>query len=114
VAVSLADGTASMQVSGAQVLDYGSFANASTGSGGPPVLGTVAFTVVWSGVNRRFQVNNATDGHAGNFMMSSAQIEWTASAGDYSFASAPLNTSSSSFAELGQERNGSFFQQGGR
>jgi hypothetical protein len=37
-----------------------------------------------------------------------AQIEWQAQAGDFSFESDPLETSSSTFAEIGQEMNGSY------
>jgi hypothetical protein len=36
-------------------------------------------------------------------------MEWTATVGDLVFASDPLSSSSSSFAEIGHERNGSFF-----
>jgi len=36
-------------------------------------------------------------------------MEWTARVGDYEFRSAPLETSMSQFALLGQERNGIFF-----
>jgi len=39
-------------------------------------------------------------------------MEWTAEVGDYIFESDPLATSSSAFAEIGRERNGSFFPQG--
>jgi hypothetical protein len=36
-------------------------------------------------------------------------MDWSATVGDYRFVSAPLQTSSSVFAEIGRERNGSFF-----
>jgi hypothetical protein len=39
-------------------------------------------------------------------------MEWTATVGDYTFVSDPLATSSSTFAEIGHERNGVFFPQG--
>jgi hypothetical protein len=39
-------------------------------------------------------------------------MEWTATAGDYQYVSAPASTSASEFAELGTERNGSFFPAG--
>jgi hypothetical protein len=39
----------------------------------------------------------------------SAQMEWSAAVGDYTFVSDPIVSSSSSFAEIGHERNGSFF-----
>jgi hypothetical protein len=51
-------------------------------------------------------------GFAGEFVRNTAQMEWTATVGDYTFVSDPLATSSSSFAEIGREWNGSFFPQG--
>ena len=48
-------------------------------------------------------------GFAGEFVRNSAQMEWSAAVGDYTFVSDPIATSSSSFAEIGHERNGSFF-----
>jgi hypothetical protein len=48
-------------------------------------------------------------GFAGEFVRNTAQIEWNAAVGDYTFVSDPIATSSSSFAEIGHERNGSFF-----
>jgi hypothetical protein len=44
-------------------------------------------------------------GFAGEFVRNSA----SAAVGDYTFVSDPIVTSSSSFAEIGHERNGSFF-----
>ena len=96
------------------MLDYGSFANATAGGGPAPVPATLAYRVVWGQVMRRFHVDNPADGHSGDFMLAGAQMEWTATAGDYYFASAPLETSSSSFAEIGQEQNGIFFRPPGR
>jgi len=37
-------------------------------------------------------------------------MEWSARVGHYQFVSDPASTSSSSFAEIGHERNGIFFQ----
>jgi hypothetical protein len=36
-------------------------------------------------------------------------MEWTATVGDFRYVSDPIETSSSEFAQLGPERNGSFF-----
>jgi len=52
-------------------------------------------------------------GFEGHFIRNKAQMEWTATVGDYKFVSDPLETSSSSFAEIGSERNGSFFSGAG-
>src|SRR5262249_26297526 len=48
-------------------------------------------------------------GFAGEFIRNAAQREWTATVGDLTVVSDPLTTSSSAFAEIGHERNGSFF-----
>jgi len=69
----------------------------------------VSFKVQWSGVDERVSVNNQPQGFAGEFVRNTAQIEWSAIVGDYRFVSAPLETSSSQFAEVGAERNGSFY-----
>jgi len=63
-------------------------------------------------VNSRLNIRNTDPvygGFGGEFIRNGAQMEWTATAGDYQFVSAPLATSSSSFAEIGHERNGMFF-----
>lgn len=85
------------------------------GGGPAPVPGSVSYTVAWSGVQERVNIKNADPvygGFAGEFVHTGAQMEWTATVGDYHFVSAPLETSFSSFAEVGHERNGIFFPQG--
>ncbi len=113
VEIEFGSGNASMRVSNAPILDYGSIPNALFGGGPPPVPGFVSFKVVWSGVNQRVNIKNTDPvfgGFAGEFIRNTAQMEWTASVGNYTFASDALATSSSSFAEIGQERNGFFFK----
>jgi hypothetical protein len=76
------------------------------------VPGFVSFKVKWSGVGERVNIQNndpVFGGFAGEFIRNSAQMEWTGTVGDFTFASAPMATSSSSFAEIGHLRNGSFF-----
>jgi hypothetical protein len=105
-------GSAAMQASNVPILDYGDILNALFGGGPPAVPGNVSFTVVWSGVKERLNIRNTDPiygGFAGEFVRNSAQMEWTATAGDYQFVSDPLATSSSLFAEIGTERNGIFF-----
>lgn len=94
------------------IFDYHDIPNALFGGGPAPVPGTVSFTVAWSGVNERVNIKNTDPvygGFGGEFVRGSAQMEWSASVGDFQFVSAPLETSSSIFAELGKERNGIFF-----
>ncbi|MCW3099021.1 MAG: hypothetical protein JWL77_4639 [Chthonomonadaceae bacterium] len=95
------------------ILDYGDFGNAVFGGGPAPVPGTVSFNVVWSGVDQRLHITNTDPvygGYAGEFVRNTAQMEWTAKVGDLTFVSDPMETSSSEFAEIGHERNGSFFR----
>jgi len=112
VAVELGAGSASLQATNVAVLDYGNIGNALFGGGPLPIPATVSFKVVWSGVNQRVNIRNTDPvygGFAGEFVRNSAQMEWTATVGGLTLVSDPISTSSSLFAEIGQERNGSFF-----
>ena len=111
VDVHLGKGSASLQASDVAILDYGNIPNALFGGGPAPMAGTVSFRVVWSGVDERLNIKNTDPvfgGFAGEFIRNRAQMEWSATVGDFSFVSDPIGTSSSSFAEIGHERNGSF------
>lgn len=105
-------GSAVMVANNVPILDYHDIPNALFGGGPAPIPGTVSFKVAWSGVKERVNIRNTDPvygGFAGEFVRNNAQMEWTATVGDYHFVSAPLATSSSSFAEIGKERNGVFF-----
>ena len=111
VDVQLGNGSASLQATDVAILDYGFIPNALFGGGPPPVPGTVSFKVVWNGVNERLNIKNTDPvygGFAGEFVRTNAQMEWSATVGDFTLVSDPIVTSTSSFAELGHERNGSF------
>ena len=113
IEVEFGRGSASMHVSNAPILDYGNIPNALFGGGQSPVPGSVSFKVVWSGGGPRVQVRNTDPvfgGFEGEFIRDTAQMEWTARVGQYTFASDALATSASSFAEIGHERNGVFFK----
>src|SRR5262249_20439634 len=104
-----------MSAAGVPILDYGNFLNSLFGAGPAPIPGSVSFRITWSGVGERVNIRNADPvygGFAGEFVRNSAQMEWTAEVGDYRFVSAPIGTSSSSFAEIGHEQNGVFFPHG--
>ena len=91
------------------VFDFHDIGNALFGGGPAPVPAVVSFKVQWSGVNDRSNIKNPANGFAGEFVRGQAQMEWSATSGDFQYVSEPLSTSSSEFAELGHERNGSFF-----
>ena len=115
VKIQFAQGGASLQAADVPILDYGNTPNALFGGGPPPIPGSVSFRVVWSGVLRRLHIRNTNPvygGFEGLFIRNTAQMEWTATVGDLKFVSDPLAKSSSTFAQIGQERNGSFFLKG--
>jgi hypothetical protein len=116
VEIELGKGSATLRGFDVPVFDYGTGANALFGPPPSPLpTGTVSFTVVWSGVGQRVSIRNTDPtygGFAGEFIRNKAQMEWTATVGEYTFVSDPLATSSSAFAEIGRERNGSFFPRG--
>ena len=105
-------GNAVLQANNVHVFDFHDGFNAIFGGGPAPIPAVVSFDVRWSGVDDRVNVKNRTNGFAGEFVRNAAQMEWTATAGDYHYVSEPLSTSASSFAELGNERNGSFYPHG--
>jgi hypothetical protein len=113
VQVDFANGRASLQGFDVPVFDYGTLTNALFGPVPSPLpRGSVSFKVVWSGVSQPVSVVNTDPvqgGFKGEFIRNKAQMEWTARVGDYEFVSDRLATSSSSFAEIGSEQNGSFF-----
>jgi hypothetical protein len=105
-------GVASMEAFDVPIFDYGNIGNALFGGGPAAVPGSVSFKVVWSGEGERVKIRNddpVFGGFAAKFVRNSAQMEWTGTLGDLTFVSDPLSTSASVFAELGHERNGSFF-----
>jgi hypothetical protein len=112
VEVDLTGGTATMKGINVPVYDYGTLQNAlQMGNNPPPVPARVSFKVVWRGGIASVPVNSTdpTKGiFSGSFASCTAQMEWQAQAGDYSFESDPLETSQSTFAEIGQEMNGSY------
>ena len=112
VEVDLANGTASMKAHKVPIYDYGTIQNAFfMGSNPPPIPGWISFKVVWRGGIAGMPVHSTdpTNGiFAGTLADCMAQMEWTAEVGDFSFQSDPLETSHSSYAQIGQETNGSY------
>lgn len=107
VRVNPGEGDAIYKVSGLQVRDFGDISSSFDGAPGVPA--TVSFEVRWTGVEQRLHITDTSAGFAGEFVRGRAQMAWSATVGDYSFQSDPLETSSSDFASLGIERNGVFF-----
>jgi hypothetical protein len=106
-------GAASMVADDVPILDFGNIPNALFDGHHPdPTPGSASFKVIWSGVEEQVKIRNddpVYGGFAGTFIRNTAQMEWTATVGDFTFVSDALATSASAFAEIGQERNGIFF-----
>jgi hypothetical protein len=101
-------GTAELHVRDLALRDYFNIPNALSQGAFVPV--TVSFDVVWAGpVTRRVNVRDAANGFAGQFAETQATVSFTATEAGFQFTSAPASTSTSVFAEVGHERNGSFF-----
>jgi hypothetical protein len=101
------DGEATL-IADLDLLDYGNFPNALALGAGVPA--DVTFEVRWSGpISRMVSVQDAAHGFRGQFLENAATLSWTASRAGFMFASDPASTSTSSFAQLGQESNGIFF-----
>ena len=103
-------GDAVYKAENVSVYDFHDIPNALFGGGPAPVPAVVSFTVKWFGDRIRANVNNPANGFAATFVRNEAQMEWSATSGGYRYVSAPLHNSESSFAEIGHERNGSFYR----
>jgi hypothetical protein len=75
-----------------------------------PLPVTISFSVRWQNEIRRLALRDPQNGFEGRFVETQAFVEWTASQKGFTFVSDPLNTSTSSFAVIGHERNGVFFR----
>jgi hypothetical protein len=109
VQVDLGAGQAAIEVRNLHMKDYFTFENAVVGGGPDPVPGTVSFRVEWTATGAVREFDNPAQQFLGLFRDASAQMVWTARSVDFDFVSAPIGTSESAAAELGAERNGSFY-----
>ena len=106
-------GRATYEVKNLHTLDFHDFVNDSL-LHGPSFPTILSFRIEWRGdVTGRETIRNADKGFAGEFVYTSATMEWTADeptrAGGTRYVSDPAGTSHSDFAVVGHERNGVFF-----
>jgi hypothetical protein len=111
VAVHSGEGDAAVDVNNQALQDFFSLPNFFSGGSSAPAV--VSYHLRWSGVTKRVKTRDVVNGFAGEFMENNATLEWSAQTDHFEFVSDPANTSTSSFAEVGHERNGVFFPQGG-
>ena len=69
----------------------------------------MSFTVEWTATGDVAHFDNPEQRYRGDRRVVTAQMEWTARSGIYEYASAPLETSTTDAAQIGEESNGSFF-----
>lgn len=100
-------GRATYKAEDIEIADYGNFDNSFGGGPGLPAI--VSFEVRWSGVHQRLNLKDESARFGGEFVRGDAQMSWKARIGEIEYVSDPIDTSFSSFAELGTERNGVFF-----
>jgi len=105
-------GEASLDLANVQMLDFGTFCNDA--QHGPSVSAVASLNARWKGVIRRANVRNAAEGFAGQFAITNATLEYSASvpANHFEFVSDPAPASTNLFAQIGHERNGKFFHGG--
>ena len=77
---------------------------------GPNNSVTVSFDVQWAPGVKHFKVRDAGTGMAGEFIMNTATMVWSAESNGVAFQSGPANTSASVSGQVGHERNGVFFR----
>lgn len=111
VQIDLDNATAFMRLTDFDLEDYHTLKNAILD--GPSVPASVSFTIQWSGVLQRVAESSTTETYRGQFIHDTATVAWTAQEQGFSFVSDPAETSTTTFAEIGRERNGVFFAQPG-
>lgn len=99
-------GTARYRLTSLPVRDHHSVANAL--AGGPSESAFVTFDAVWSRPTKTFTVNDAANDFSGTFKEGTGQIAWSSTQNGFRFVSDPANTSTTVYAAVGTERNGSF------
>ena len=107
VQIALGAGEASLQASGIETKDFHDTVNDLLH--GPSIPVVASFDVQWSGKTRQFQLPDAANGFRGEFVETSATLEWSSSEAGLDFVSDPAETSHTELAVLGQEHNGVFF-----
>jgi hypothetical protein len=122
IKINLEEGTASLRLRNLPVFDYFTVPNSLDPVHLQGVAAATLHTlqVEWSGVTQHREYNDPASSFAGVFLETAARISVVVTTSavpahdihGFRFVSDPLETSSSSFAEIGQEQNGAFFPAG--
>jgi hypothetical protein len=104
-------GTASLHVTDVPVFDWTTIENSLSHGKllGPPVPATISIDMEWNGVTKRNNVRNVAEGFAGEMVVNTATIQFSTQEEGFQFVSSSVSAEELGFAEIGHERNGSFF-----
>jgi hypothetical protein len=69
----------------------------------------VSFKVRWTATGGVTHFDNPAQQYGRDMRAATAQMEWTARSGIYEYTSAPLVSSTTDAAQIGEESNGSFY-----
>ena len=108
VVVDAARQTATLEVNHLAQKDYFDLENALFGGRGA-TPGRVSFKVQWTAQGDPQTVDNPSQRYRAVVRNAEAKMEWSARTVDFEFQSAPLSTSTTDAAQLGQESNGSYY-----
>ena len=100
-------GRASLVARDLAVPDFGDFVNSIFP--GVSVPATVSFEVLWHGIQSRYNAKEPAYDFGGEFVVTSASIEWSSRQAGFTFQSDPADASITLYALLGHERNGVYF-----
>lgn len=108
VHVDAATASATLEVDHLAQKDFIDLENALFG-GIPAVPGRVSFKVEWTAQGTPEAVDNPDQKYRAVVRSAAAKMEWSARTVDFDFHSAPLATSTTDAAQIGQESNGSYY-----
>ena len=108
VFVNSGSGRASLAVKNLEMEDYFNIVNAL--QDGASNSATVSFEVHWAPGVKHFKVRDTDTGMAGEFIMNTATMVWSAESNGVAYESGPRDTSASISGQVGHERNGIFFR----
>src|SRR5262249_53856255 len=99
---------ASMDLQNFMTSDWGNILHNLRNENAAPA--TASFSIRWKNETRRLAVRDPQNGFEGRFIETQAFAQWTATRKGFTFVSDAMETSTSSFAVFGRERNGVFFR----
>ena len=107
VTFNLEHGTATLAADDLDEEDYHNLHNALVD--GPSDPASVTFAMRWDAIAHPMNVTDPVHRFTGRFRVASVQIEWSADAPGFHFASDPASTTHNVRSVIGRERNGVFF-----